>query len=252
MAYAFLVFLAVTVFTPGRAADFSALIEEARKAEAKLDSAGALELFLAADRTKPDDPVVLQKIAQQYSDLVVDQPTESAKKQLAQTALGYAQRAAQLDPRNAINVLSLAVCHGKLASYSDARIKLEYSRLVKDEAERALKLDPHYAWAHHVIGRWHVEVASLGGTKRFFARLVYGDLPAASLERGIAALRQAVDLEPDELAHRLELGFAYLADGQNAKARALFETGLTMPSRKKHDHAAKERARAALKELIRP
>jgi hypothetical protein len=26
---------------------------------------------------------------------------------------------------------------------------------VKEEAERALALDPNYAWAHHVIGRWH-------------------------------------------------------------------------------------------------
>ncbi|HEX2852705.1 MAG TPA: hypothetical protein VHO24_05660 [Opitutaceae bacterium] len=234
------------------AADFDALIQNARAAEAALNSARALELYLEADGARPNNPVVLQKIAQQYSDLVVEQSDVRIGKQFAQTALDYAQRAAALDPANAVNVLSLAVCHGRLALHSDTRTKLEYSRLVKAEAERALALDPRYAWAHHVLGRWHLELASLGGTKRFFVRLIYGDLPPASVEQGIAALRRAVDLEPDEAAHQLELGFAYLAGGQEAKARTQFHTGLAMPSRKKHDDAAKGRARAALKELGGP
>jgi tetratricopeptide (TPR) repeat protein len=231
------------------AADFETLIAHARSAEAALNSARALELYLDADRARPNNPIVLQKIAQQYSDLVVEQTDDRAGKQFAQTALDYAQRAASLDPQSAVNVLSLAVCYGKLALYSDTRTKLEYSRLVKSEAERALALDPRYAWAHHVLGRWHLELASLGNTKRFFVRLIYGELPPASVEQAIGALERAVELEPDELAHQLELGFAYLGGGQKTKARAQFRAGLAMPSRKKHDDAAKSRARVALAAL---
>lgn len=234
----------------GRAGtDFDAVIEQARSAEAALNSARALELYLDADRVRPNNSVLLQKIAQHYSDLVAEQPNGRAGKQFAQTALAYAERAASLDPQNAVNVLSLAVCHGKLALYSDTRTKLEYSRLVKAEAERALTLDPRYAWAHHVLGRWHLELASLSNTKRLFVRLIYGELPPASVEQAIAALQRAVELEPDELAHRLELGFANLAGSQKAKARTQFEAGLAMPSRKKHHDAAKARARVALETL---
>lgn len=229
--------------------DPTSLVQAAREAEERLDSAKALELFLAANKAKPGNPAILQKIAQQYSDLIVDLADDAEKKRHAQLALGFAERAVALDPKNAVNVLSLAVCHGKLAVYSDTRTKIEYSRLVKEEAERAIALDPDYAWAHHVLGRWHCEVAALSGAKKWFVRAVYGGLPTASIAEGINELRRAVELEPGELAHRLELGFAWLAAGDEVEAQADFSRGLAMPSRRKHDDVAKERARGALAKL---
>ena len=221
------------------------LLAEAQAAETALDSPRALELYLQADRTRPDDPFILQKIARQYSDLVLDQPTVAEKRRYAQTALDYASRAVSLQPRDPVNVLSLAVCHGKLAAYSDTRTKIEYSRLVKEEAEQALALDPGYAWAHHILGRWHREVASLGITSRWFVRTFYGGLPAASYADAVTHLRRAVALEPDELNHHLELGFACAAAGNLAEARTHWQHGLQLPSRGKHDDAAKTRAREA-------
>lgn len=228
------------------AADPDSLVRDARVAEMGLDSRLALQLYLQANESKPNDAFILQKIARQYSDLVADQPTPGEKKRYAQTALEFSQRAVALEPKNAVNVLSLAICHGKLALYSDTRAKLEYSRLVREEAEQALALDPGYAWAHHVLGRWHYEVASLGSTSRFFVRLFYGGLPAASVAESIKELHRATELEPDELNHWIELGFAYAAAGQPAQARAQWQRGLAMPTRGKPDESAKQRAREAL------
>lgn len=228
-----------------------ALVREGLAAEAKLDTRKALDLFLTAEKSHPNDAFLLQKIARQYSDLIVDIDEVAEKKASAERALAYAQRSVQLAPANAENVLSLAVCHGKLAVYSDTKEKVNYSRLVREEAERALALDPNYAWAHHVLGRWHYEVSDLGGASRMFVRVFYGGLPPGSRAEAIRHLSRAVELEPTELAHHLELGFAYLADGQVAKARAAFEKGLAMPSRGKHDEPAKERARAALAKLAK-
>jgi hypothetical protein len=47
------------------AADVDALLREAQAAEVRLDSARALELFLQANAAKPDDALILQKIARQ-------------------------------------------------------------------------------------------------------------------------------------------------------------------------------------------
>ena len=240
------------LFTAGAlraATDVSALLADARAAEAKLDSRRALELYLAADKAKSNDAAILQKIARQYSDLITELTTDDERRRYAQTALDYSLRAVALAPDNPENVLSLAICHGKLGVFSDTKTKIKYSRLVKEEAERALRLDPNYAWAHHVIGRWHYEVATLGATARFFVKLFYGGLPAASTAEAVHHLRRAVALEPDELAHHLELGFALAADGDNARARAEFEKGLAMPDRGKHAAEAKARARAALAKL---
>ena len=232
-----------------RAAEVTQLLTDARAAEAALDSRRALDLFLAADRAKPNDAAILQKIARQYSDLITELKTDEERRRYAQTALDYSLRAVALAPDNPENVLSLAICHGKLGVFSDTKTKIKYSRLVKEEAERALTLDPNYAWAHHVIGRWHYEVATLGATARFFVKLFYGGLPAASTAEAVHHLRRAVALEPDELAHHLELGFALAADGDKVRARAEFEKGLAMPDRGKHAAEAKARARAALAAL---
>ncbi len=238
--------LGVLLATAVSAASVDQLLIEAQSAEAKLDSTHALELYRQADAAQPGDSFILQKIARQYSDLVLEQPTDAERKSYAQTALEYAQRAVAVNPRDPVNVLSLAVSHGKLAVYSDTKAKLQYSRLVKEEAERALALDPNYAWAHHVLGRWHYEVASLGAASRWVVRLLYGGLPGASQAEAVAHLRRAVALEPNELNHHLELGFALAAAGDKAAARQAWERGLAMPERGKHDAAAKQRAREAL------
>jgi tetratricopeptide (TPR) repeat protein len=230
-------------------ADADALVQQALAAEAGLDAAGALRLFQQADAARPNDAFILQKIARQFSDLVIEQADTGGKLRFARLALEHAQRAAALKPDDAINVLSLAISHGKLAHYSDIGTKVRYSRLVKEDAERALALDPGYAWAHHVLGRWHHEVAELGSASKLFVRMFHGGLPPASSEEAVEHLRRATQLEPDELNHWLELGFALSAANREAEAQEAWRRGLAMTARSKHDEPAKQRAREALAAL---
>lgn len=242
--------LAGVLFVGGRLAaagtDIEILLRDAQAAEARLDSAAAAELYLAADRLRPNDAVILQKIAKQYSDQVFGEKDRGRKKQLAETALAYARRSVDLAPDNAVHVLSLAICHGHLALVGDTSDKVRYSRLIKQDAERALQLDPNYAWAHHLLGRWHLEVARLGMTARFLVKLIYGGLPPASKAEGLRHLRRATELEPAEPSHWVELGHALAANGDPAAARTAWQKALDLPARGKHDEPAQQRARAAL------
>ena len=136
-------FLSSTGWLP--AADSADLIREGLAAESRLETRRALDLFLAAEQAAPADSFLLQKIARQYSDLAVDLKTSAEKKATLERALDYSLRAVALDPNNAENVLSVAVCHGKLAVYSDIRDKVRHSRLVREEAEKAIALSPRYA-----------------------------------------------------------------------------------------------------------
>jgi len=232
-----------------QAEEVEAVLEQARAAEAAFDARGALALYLHAENLRPDDPVILQKVAQQLSDLSLVVASVAEKKAQAELALAYAKRAVALAPDNAVNVLSLAICYGKMGVYSDTRAKIEYSRLVREKALEALALDPNYDWAHHVLGRWNYEVAGLGAATRFVVRVIYGGLPEASKEEAVRRLEKAVELAPQRVPHHLELGFAYKAMGNKAKARASFERGLALPSTELYDEAAKERARAALERI---
>ncbi|HEX2100042.1 MAG TPA: hypothetical protein VHF69_05240 [Candidatus Synoicihabitans sp.] len=234
----------------GARADSSRL-EAALAAEARHETQQALELFLAAAEAEADSAFLLQKIARQYSDSVSDTPDRDEQRRRAQQSLAYARRAVALAPDDPVNVLSVAIAYGKAALVSDTRTKIGYSRLVKEGAERALVLRPDYALAHHVLGRWHRELVGIGAPTRFFARLIYDGLPPASAEQAIEHLQRATELEPDDLLHVIELGFAYAAAGRAAEAETAWHRGLAMPNRNKDDPEAKHRARAALAELRR-
>jgi tetratricopeptide (TPR) repeat protein len=229
--------------------DVDGLVAQGVAAEARLDPKAALVFFRQADKGRPDDPMILQKIAQELSDSTDLAKTQAEREKLVAEALPFAQRAMALSPKSAVNVLSVAICYGKLALDAGTRAKIEDSRLVKRYAEEALALDPNYAWAHHVLARWNVEVASLGFADRMVVRVVYGGLPEASFDVAIQHFRRAVELAPDQPSHRLELGFAYLAAGRKADARREFTAGLALSSREVFDDATKGRAREALAKL---
>lgn len=225
------------------------LVRDGLAAENRFDSKAALDLFLRADAAHPGNAFILQKISRQYSDLAVDATDVAEKKRLCTESLAFGKRAVELQPDNAVNVLSLAICYGKLGLLSDTRTKIEYSRLMRNYAEHALTLNPDYDYAHHVLGRWHYEVATLGAGTRFLVKLIYGGLPSASTAEAVRHLRRAVELSPTLPAHHVELGFALLADGQREAARAEFEKALALPMQEKYDTEARRRATDALQKL---
>lgn len=241
------VFLALV--GPLTASDADAVLRQAQAAEARFDTPAALSLYRQADTLRPNDAAILQAISKQYSDATSDTTDAAEKQRLCAEALTYAERAVALQPNNAVNVLSLAICYGKLATYADTRTKLEYSRHVKQYAEQAITLSPGYDYAHHVLGRWNYEVATLGVGTRFLVSVIYGGLPAASTAEAVRQLQRAAELAPAKPAHRVELGLALLADGQRDAARATLEQALTMPECEKYDEEAFARARAALTKL---
>ena len=240
---------ATLLATPPPALAADSLIREALEAEGRFDSQQALEAFFRADAANPNNGFILQKISRQYSDLTNEASDVAGKKRLCVEALAYGKRAAELNPHDAVTVLSLAICYGKLGLYSDIRTRIEYSRSVRQLAEQALALNPDYDYAHHVLGRWHYEVASLGAGTRFFVKLIYGSLPPASTAAAVRHLERAVELSPELPSHRTELGLALLADGQRDAARRTLEHALTLPVKEKHDDEARARAREALVKL---
>jgi tetratricopeptide (TPR) repeat protein len=250
LAFSFAGYPALGADSPSSGAShFEDLVRQGDEADAQFNPDKALQFYLQAFSERPKDPHTLLRISKEYSDstLAISDPIEDRRR--IEKALEYAERAAELEPRNPVALLSQAICYGKLGLYSDTREKIEYARLVKEYAERALAEDPNYAYAHHVLGQWEYEVASLGRTKRFLVSLVFGGLPPASTEDSVHHLELAVQLEPNTASHRLALGFAYLANGEPAKARRLFEQVIAMPVKEIYDADCHRQASAAIASL---
>lgn len=229
--------------------DVKRLIELGDTFDSQLDTPRALETYLQAEKITPDDGDLLVRIARQYAFSMNDTRSEDEQRILGEKALGYSQRAVELNPQNPKAQLSVAICYGRLAALMSNRTKVQYSRFVKEYADRALALDTTDSYAYHVLGAWNYELAGLGSMTRAVARMIYGDIPPASYENAERYFRKAVSMAPQRVSHHVELGRTYIAMGKNDLAQSELRQALKLPSREKDDAESKRRAVDALKKL---
>lgn len=211
----------------------------------------ALAAFQQAEAIEARNIGVLLRISKQHSDLVAQAKTPAAAKALAQTALEYGQRAAELDAKNAKAHLNLAICYGKLTDYAGNKTKLEYSRIIRDEVLQSLALDSSDDFAWHVLGRWHEGVTSVGPLMKALARVVYGGLPEASLEEAARCLKKATEIAPQRIIHHAELAKVYALQGKHELAAQAWQNVLGLKAADGEDEKYQEAAKLAI-EANRP
>jgi len=245
----FLVLIALSLPLAAWAQSASDLVSAGDALDAKHRNQEAVDFYLKADAIKPNDAEILRRIAKQYSQQVVSESRTPENRELARRSLEYAQLAVKSDPNNADARLSLAICYGKSAFLEGARKRIEMSRLIREEAEAAIRLNPKSDYAWHVLGRWNYELANLNAALRFVAEAIYGKMPDASSERAAECFEKAIALRPDRVIHHVELGRTYAALGRKPEALAELKKGLGLPSREKDDGESKDRARKAMAAL---
>ena len=230
------------------AESYEQLMARGDSLDAQLKSEQALKVYLEADQQKPNNAELLIKIAKQYGESMPGKDSAEQKK-AAEQALEYAKRAVKLEPKNADAHLALSICYGRITDFVSAKTKVEYSRIIFDEAQLASKLDPKADYAWHIMGRWHYGVATLGGLTRGIVKIVYGGLPAASLDEAKRCFEKASQIKPDRLCHVIELGRTLAEMGKKEEARKAIEQGLAMENKERDDPETKQRGRKTLEGL---
>ena len=195
------------------------------------------------------NPAWLAQVSMAWSDAVdtaLEHHDKAGAERAAKRAFDLAERAVKAGPTNARAHLSLAIAAGRMTDYVDNRTKIALSRQVRDEAERAIALDPKEAAGYYVLGRWHYGVASVGAVTRFAARMVVGALPPASMKDAVRYLEKAVALSPSEIEFRQHLALAYDASGRKDKAVQQRRAIVKLPAREPGDEQIKAEVAAAL------
>jgi hypothetical protein len=155
---------------------------------------------------------------------VPDGPDETLLRQAADDA----RAALALDPDNLQAILDLALALGHIAEDNPVNAQLEGSAHEgKALLDRALALAPDDAWAHGMLGVWHLRLVKYAGA--MLAESLYG----ASLAQGRAQCAKAAGLAPEDLAIRFGCAIALLeADpGRYAQAaEAALDTVVQLPA----------------------
>lgn len=233
-------------------AAFSQSASEWMKKGDALDAArktkDALAAYQEAAKKSPNDAAILVKIAKQYGDMMPSLKG-AARKDAAAKSLEYSRKAVAADPKFSDSHLSVAISLGKSTEFMGARQKIETSREIKTFANTALRLNRKSDYAHHLLGRWHQEMAGIGGGTRAIAKMIYGGVPKGSHAEALTFFDTARKLQPKRLIHQIEYGRTLAMMGRNAEAKTEIQKGLNMPNREADDGESKVRGRKTLGEL---
>lgn len=146
-------------------------------------------------------------------------------------ARSLAERAVRVNGNGADGHYMMAVAVGRVALTKGARERVRYSRVIRDEALRATELDPQHDGALHVLGRWNAEIQRLPGMTKFFAKTFLGAsiFNQASWENAESYFTQAININPQNIYHHLDLAEALVDAGRPQEARPHLEQVAQLP-----------------------
>jgi len=218
---------------------------------AALNAASALKHYEAALAVEPNNSDALIKAAYDAVDLGEFNPNADQRTALFRSGEQYARRAVAANPGSAEAHFQLARAIGRNALTMGPRDKVKYAREVRDEALESLRLDPKHAGALHVMGVWNAEVMRLNGFTRLIAKKLLGGqiFSEANWDNAQTYLERAVAVDPNRIAHRLDLAAVYVDRDQKTKAIELYEWIGRAPVSDFNDPNYKADAARRLKEL---
>jgi tetratricopeptide (TPR) repeat protein len=164
----------------------------------------------------------------------------------------YAQRAVKADPAGADGHFALAASLGRAALMVGPEEKVHRAAVIRNEALRALAIDPRHDGAYHILGRWNAEVMRLPGIGRFVAKHFLGGrvFDQASWPRAIGYMKRAVELAPGRIYHHLALADIYLDTGQRREAEAQLRLVDSLPVREAMDTNYRQQAASLRRRLV--
>ena len=167
------------------------LIAKGDSCYVRLQAADALKYYLPAEKLEPNNARLLVHISREYRHLMSDAANPGEKLSLGSTAVNYAKRAVALQPDDPEAQLAVAISYGKLEPLQGNREKFEASRIIKDAADKVIKLDPSSDLGWHVLGRWHMALADVPAYRAGVGAVGLREAPGVYVRRRSSVLRES-------------------------------------------------------------
>ncbi len=224
------------------------LTEMADEARAAKEFEEEEAILLDAYQRFPDNVYVLWRLTRSSVESGELADSRDEKRRHFFEAMQYGKQAIRADSTHHLGFIWLAVAEAAVASVEGVKAKVRLSWNIRQHAEKAIQLNPDFDSGYHILGRWHHEVAGIGGVKRALARVFVGELPEASYDEAIRLYRQAIEIN-DLIHHRFALVKSLIASGREAEARQELEAIIARPSEKRLDDKHKDDAQRMLAQL---
>jgi tetratricopeptide (TPR) repeat protein len=163
----------------------------------------------------------------------------------------HARRAVAANPNGANGHFALAASLGRAALMVGPEERVRRAIMIRNEALRALAINPRHDGAHHILGRWNAEIMRLPRVSRFFAKHFLGArvFDEASWAQATSHMERAAALAPGRIYHHLGLADIYLDTGRIRDAEVQLRTADSLPVREALDANYRQQAADLRKRL---
>jgi tetratricopeptide (TPR) repeat protein len=214
----------------------------------------ALTVFKNLLKTDSNNVNYLWHTSILYSQLGISQPDEKSRMGWYKTAESLAIKAVSVDSSIAKTHLAYAIAIGRLSEHANTKIQIKYAKLVKTEAETAIRQDPKLGTAYHILGKWHYIVAGFNYLELSMIKLLFGGIPGGTYNDAVHNFEMAVKFEPNRCLHYLELAKSYMArneKGDKESAISSLNKGIKIVSRNHEETVIHDEALAYLKKITK-
>jgi len=242
----FLFFILLAEILPAQ--DIASLIREGDRLEQSINEKAAFEKFKEVLKIQPANTYALNKCSELCSRIGKREVLPKRQNDYYEAAKTYAATTLKINPNNAEGNCVMAIALGRTSMNKSGKEKVAAAKEIKKYVDAALKNDPNNYKAWHVLGRWHYEISSLNMFERGAVRILFGSMPASSLEESIKAFEKAHSLAAAFVLNNYEMARAYKKYGQKQKAIQLLNAMMLLPNTTEDDVIIKNDGKKLLNE----
>ncbi len=225
------------------AQDYNAAIKEADRLEAMPSEKAALLKFKEALILQPTSLYALVKCSELSCRVGGREKSTKVRDEYYAVAQEYAKTALQLYPNSDEANVAMAFSIAKSLMLKSGKEKITAVKQLKSYGDKAVTENSRNFKAWHVLGKWNYEVSSLNAIERAAVKIIYGGLPAASLNNSIMYYEKAKSLAPGFTLNYLELAKAYNKNDEKNKALTQLNYLLAIKNQTEDDPRIKDEAR---------
>lgn len=232
------------------AQDINVLQKEAINLERQFKEPEALLKYKQIVLSDEGNINALVKCTELYCSIGSRKPDRNVSKLYYDTAMNYARKVVAKNNNSADACYAMALVNGKFTEVElDKHKVLEYVRQTRLYADKAIALNPKYAKAYYVMGKWHFEIMTLPWFKKVAVKAFYGGLPPADMDSAVINFEKCRILDQYFARNYLDLALAYQENNQPAKAIEILNLLVKLPNRCYDDLAIKTEGSKLLSKL---
>jgi tetratricopeptide (TPR) repeat protein len=231
------------------------LFADGLRLEAAFQVAEALLKFEEVIRLQPTHVKALTKASRMASFLAERLPANARTEKLKLIAKSkyYAERALQITPDDLEARLAFMISLGLLSETTGNPFeKVKSAKIIYEEATKALTINPTFAPAQFILGKWQLELSQLNRIELAACKMVWGGLPEEiSKEAALQYFTEAVKNQHTSLLFLYGLSQARIATGEGKLAKESLTKALALPETEPNDYLYKQQCEQLQKKINR-